>query len=154
MSRATFFRLLTLLLMPLCPRIVDAGGLMSCTISATAVSFGTYNPLTSTPLDTTGTVTYQCDFVVLPSITLSTGSSSTYAARTMQSGTDTMSYNLYQDAVHLLVWGDGTGGTLTYTAVVSVLNVPVPVTVYARVPAQQNAAAGSYADTVVATIHF
>ncbi len=150
MRRATFFMLLALLL---CPRAVDAG-LLSCTISASAVSFGTYNPLTPTPLDTTGTLTYQCDFIVLPSITLTTGSSSTYAARTMLSGTDALSYNLYQDAVHLLVWGDGTGGTLTYTALISVLNVPVSVTVYARVPAQQNAPAGAYADTVVVTIHF
>ncbi len=151
MRRAAFFMLLALLL---CARDADAGGLLSCTISASAVSFGTYNPLTPTPLDITGTLTYQCDFVVLPSISLTTGSSSTYAARIMLSGTDTLSYNLYQDAVHLLVWGDGTGGTLTYTALVSVLNVPVPVTVYARVPAQQNAPAGAYADTIVVTIHF
>ncbi len=154
MTRAAFFMLLTLPLLLLCPRSVDAGGLLSCTISATAVSFGTYNPLTPTPLDTTGTLTYQCDFVVFPSITLSMGSSGTYTARTMQSGSNTLSYNLYQDAVHLLVWGDGTGGTLAYTALVSVPNVPVPVTVYGRVPAQQNAGAGTYADTVVATIHF
>ncbi len=151
MRRATFFMLLALLL---CARDADAGGLLSCTISASAVSFGTYNPLTPTPLDITGTLTYQCDFIVLPSVSLTTGSSATYAARTMLSGTDTLSYNLYQDAVHLLVWGDGTGGTLTYTALVSVLNVPVPVTVYARVPAQQNAPAGAYGDTIVVTIHF
>lgn len=61
MRRATFFMLLALLL---CARDADAGGLLSCTISASAVSFGTYNPLTPTPLDITGTLTYQCDFIV------------------------------------------------------------------------------------------
>jgi spore coat protein U-like protein len=135
------------------PSAVDAG-LLSCTISATTVAFGNYDPLTGTPTDTTGTVTYQCDFVVLPTITLSTGASSSYAARQMVSGAERLNYNLYQDATHLIVWGDGTGGSVSYVASVSFLNLSVPVTVYGRIPAQQNAAAGSYSDTIVATIHF
>jgi spore coat protein U-like protein len=137
----------------LLPVPVDAG-LLSCTISTTSVSFGNYDVFTITPLDTTGTITYQCDFVVLPTITLSRGVSSTFNPRTMQSGAATLNYNLFIDAARLLIWGDGNETTQTYIATGSVLNLPVPVTVYARVPAQQDVSAGTYSDIVVATIHF
>jgi hypothetical protein len=45
------------------------------------------------------------------------------------------------------VWGDGTGGTQSYSTPLTLL-VPVTITVYGRVPAGQNVAAGSYGDSV------
>lgn len=124
-----------------------------CSISATPVAFGNYNPLSSTATVSTGTVSYQCLIALLPQVTLSRGSSLTFTPRTLKMGTETLNYNLFRDAGYGAVWGDGTGGTQVYQALVAVLT-QVNLTVYAQIPPSQNVAAGSYNDSVVATIIF
>ena len=56
----------------------------------------------------TGTITYKCgnaDHNI--TITVSTGSSGTFANRTMKKSTENLTYNLYRDAAFATVWGDG-----------------------------------------------
>ena len=134
------------------PARVEAQLGLGCTIGATPVAFGSYDVLASSPVDSTGTVTYECVVGIQIVVTLSRGSSSTFTPRTMTSGAETLAYNVYLDAARTAIWGDGTGGTSTYSATTILL--PVTVTVYGRVPASQNVAAGGYADTIVATIIF
>jgi spore coat protein U-like protein len=135
------------------PAIAEAQLGLNCTIQTTPVLFGDYNVLSATPKTTTGTVTYQCTLGVNIIVTLSRGSSAAFDPRTMRNGSEVLSYNLYREATYQTIWGDGTGGSQTYTALAALL-VPVTVTVYGRVPAQQNVAAGGYSDSVVATIIF
>jgi spore coat protein U-like protein len=135
------------------PAIAEAQLGLNCTIGTTPAAFGDYNVLSATPKTTTGTVTFQCTLGVNIIVTLSRGSSSTFDPRTMRNGAEVLNYNLYREATYQTIWGDGTGGTQTYTAFATLL-VPVTVTVYGRVPAGQNVAAGSYSDSVVATIIF
>lgn len=126
----------------------------ACTISTTAVSFGTYNVYTATADTATGTVTYLCgtaDRNIV--ITLSTGSSGTFTARTMKKGAEALTYNLYRNAALTNIWGDGSGSTSTYTRN-NPPNNSLVLTVYGRVPALQDVSAGSYTDTVIATISF
>lgn len=133
----------------------DASAAPSCTISATSVNFGSYNVFTGSATDSTGTVTINCNGsahnVV---VSLSRGVSTTFNPRTMLKGTETLSYNLYRDAARTSIWGDGTGGTSTYTNANPTNNADVIVTVYGRVPAGQDVTAGSYSDTVSAVINF
>jgi spore coat protein U-like protein len=127
----------------------------ACTISTTAVSFGTYNVFNVSATTSTGTVTYRCgnaDHNI--TITISTGSSGTFANRTMKKGTEALTYNLYMDAAFANVWGDGSGTTTTYHINNPPNNTDVPLTVYGRVLALQDVSAGSYSDTVIATINF
>jgi spore coat protein U-like protein len=127
----------------------------ACTVSATAVSFGTYNVYTTTATTSTGTITYHCgmsDHNIR--VDISTGSSGTYTARTLKRSTEALSYNLYIDSAFASVWGDGSGTTSEYTKSNPANNIDVPLTVYGRVPAQQDVTVGSYSDTVVATINF
>jgi spore coat protein U-like protein len=63
---------------------------------------------------------------------------------------ETLGYNLYRDAARSLVWGDGTSGT-TFPTGRFVFNPPsfgnnqqAQFTVYGRIPANQNPAAGTY----------
>jgi spore coat protein U-like protein len=129
----------------------------ACTISTTSVSFGSYNVYNVTNVDTTGSVTYTCGLLTLNpiSIDLSNGSSASFNPRTLKNGSDTLNYNLYMDAARSSIWGNGTGGTSHYTATLSPLSTyNVTLTVYGRVPPLQDAAAGSYTDTVVVTINF
>ena len=135
------------------PAIAEAQFGLNCTISTTPVAFGDYNVLSAAPKTTTGSVTYQCTLGVNIIVTLSRGSSATFDPRTMKNGAEVLNYNLYREATFQNIWGDGTGGTQTHTALAALL-VPVTVTVYGRVPAGQNVAAGSYSDSVVATIIF
>jgi spore coat protein U-like protein len=148
-------------LLPVCVFVLgivfatDASAAPSCTISATSVNFGSYNVFTASATDSTGSVTISCNGsahnVV---VSLSKGSSTTFNPRTMLKGTETLSYNLYRDAARTSIWGDGTGGTSTYTNANPSNNSDIIVTIFGRVPAGQDVTAGSYSDTVSAVINF
>ena len=145
------------LLAPLC---VAA---QSCTVSATATSFGAYNPQAVAPNDANGTVTLSCAphpvaLVVSYTVSLSAGSAGSFAARKMASGGHTLQYQLYTNLARTTPWGDGSAGTsainggLTLSLLVP---VTVPYTVYGRIPAPQSTvAAGSYSDLITVTVAY
>ena len=137
----------------MCPSTASAQS--SCTISVTSIAFGTYNVFTTTADDSTGTITYRCNAAAANiSISLSDGSSSTFSPRTLRKGSEVLQYNLYRNAARTTIWGDGTGGTSVYTSANPANNSNVNVTIYGRIPAQQDVSAGSYTDTVSAVINF
>jgi spore coat protein U-like protein len=132
----------------------------NCSISTTPVAFGAYDPVSThaaTPLDGTGSVIVTCTSGAPTTVTLgqgsnaNTGSSDTTPLRRMTDGaTNYLSYTLYRDMGRSTVWGNtaGTGQPHTGTGSSTSINV------YGRVAPGQNVPAGSYADTVVATITF
>lgn len=127
----------------------------SCTISAVSVAFGNYNVFTATPVDSAGSVTFRCNSQAANiSITLGKGASSTFTPRTMSKAGEALNYNLYLDAARTNVWGDGTGGTSTYTNANPPNNQNVTLPIYGRIPASQDVSAGVYTDTVLATVNF
>ncbi len=132
----------------------------TCTISVTPVSFGNYNVFTAAATDSAGSLTFRCTGPgnsgnnISISITLSKGSSGSFTPRTMLVTGSLLGYNLYRDAARTTIWGDGTGGTQAYVNAVAPRNQNRTLTVYGRIPAQQDVRAGSYADTVTATINF
>jgi spore coat protein U-like protein len=132
----------------------------SCTIAASPLDFGGYDPIiahAATPLDGTGTVAVTCITGFSATITLGQGvnpdggSSDTTPLRRMTDGASNyLSYSLYQDASRSTLWGNtaGTGLTVTGTGLAD------SRTVYGRLSAGQNVPAGSYSDTVIATVTF
>ena len=130
---------------------------ISCTIqSVVGVAFGSYDVFSSSPVDSTGSITYRCTLVVplldTIVITISTGNAGSFLPRTMQSGVKGLAYNLYLDAARTLVWGTGADGTSRYGPIQPLESSDVTVPVYGRLPAGQDVPAGAYADTVVVTI--
>lgn len=121
----------------------------TCTVSPQNLSFGLYDPLSSSTSDTVATITVTCDAETAFEIALGPGSGS-YAARTMTAGPDTMVYNLYIDPQRTLVWGDGMGGSNTVGAV----SAQRDFSVYARAPALQNLRPGVYGDSVAITVTY
>lgn len=127
-----------------------------CTVSASPIAFGLYAPFSASPTDSTGTLTISCRGRVRTyTVTLGAGlnSGGRFANRSLSSGSARLSYQLYSDAARTTVWGDGTGGTDTLSG--SCLGrtcSPGTLTVYARLPALQTAAPGSYSDNVTVTI--
>lgn len=125
----------------------------SCSVSATSLAFGNYDPLAASPLDGTSTVTVQCTLQTPFTIGLNagTGSGATVAARKMTATSSTLTYSLYQDSGRTTVWGN-TPGTDTMAATGT--GVAVPFTVYGRIPAAQNVLTGNYADTITVTVTY
>jgi spore coat protein U-like protein len=126
---------------------------------ATGVAFGSYNQLSSSPLDSTGTITVQCSedsgplAVLGYTILLSAGQSGSFAPRKMASGANRPGYNLYTDDARLLVWHTCASGTVTVSGAASLRLTGKSVdtanfTVYGRVPGGQNVPAGSCSNTI------
>jgi spore coat protein U-like protein len=130
---------------------------MSCSVSASAVAFGSYDGLTGLALNSVGTITYRCDDVE-PSdsiiIGLSRGNAPSYLPRTLQQGSYQLEYNLYLDALRTRIWGDGSSVTQQLGPFFPPNGVSTNVSVYGRIAGGQQAHGGSYSDTVVVTVVF
>ncbi|HKW91437.1 MAG TPA: spore coat U domain-containing protein [Methylomirabilota bacterium] len=127
----------------------------NCSITTTAVAFGGYDPVVTnatTPLDGTGTVVVTCTKGAGTRIDLGLGSNASGSTRRMSGGTDFLTYELYQNTGRTTIWGTGAAAGQTIAAAPS--KAARTFTVYGRVAAGQDVAAGSYNDTVVATINF
>jgi spore coat protein U-like protein len=116
------------------------------------VAFGPYDPIganATLPRDATGQLAYRCRRAG-PLIALSPGAGGSFSPRLLRQGTQTLGYNLYRNAGRTEVWGDGSGGTFTLLGAAG----RQTVTLYGRIFPGQPAAAGAYADTVIATLNF
>jgi len=128
----------------------------NCTISTSAVAFGAYDPVgahASANLDGTGTVTVACTKGASATIGLGLGANASGSTRRMTDGSSNyLTYELYQDAGRTTVWSDSGSGLLSPAAAPSV--AARNFTVYGRVASSQDVPAGTYSDTVVATVNF
>ena len=88
-------------------------------------------------------------------VDLSTGSSGTYAQRTLRNGPSVLEYNLYTDVARTQILGDGSGGSSRITrSFTALLSVDQTITVYGRIRSGQNVPAGSYSDTIIVTVTY
>lgn len=134
-------------------------GACLCSVSLTSIAFGSYNPYSASPTDTVGTLTVSCSSPdpadSTMSVALSPGASGNANARMMQSGLHPLYYNLYSNAARTVIWGDDSGGGESVAA-----NFPASsrasarLSIYGRIPAQQNAWVGVYHDVVTVTVTY
>lgn len=131
----------------------------NCIISTTALAFGSYDPVSahaSAPLDGTGGVSVTCTTGSSGTITLGqgtnadTGSTDAVPLRRMTEGSSFISYTLFQDASRTEVWANTAGTGVVHNGT----GESTAITIYGQVAAAQNVPAGSYVDTVVATVTF
>ena len=131
---------------------VSANVAANCVLTAGSLAFGAYDPLVAndtTDLDQTGTFTIRCVKGVTANVGLGDG---LYVGRRMSAGgADRLDYELYQDSGRTTLWTDSGAGRLAYTAA---NKSAATLTIYGRVAAGQDVAAGSYVDTVVASAEF
>jgi spore coat protein U domain-containing protein, fimbrial subunit CupE1/2/3/6 len=137
----------------------------TCTVSTTAVAFGTYTPLQAA-LPATGAVNTVCTVTSHSntiSIALSQGHSANFATRQMTTlvgvTTYTLNYNLYQNASDTTIWGDGSSAnypaeTVTLTRHGGNNTITTSTPVYGSVLAGQDPAPGTYGDTITVTVTF
>ncbi len=125
-----------------------------CRINTSDLGFGVYNPLNTVATESVGNLSVDCSFEIGTAvIELGTGRSGRYTRRTMQSGNDTLAYNLYTDASRTRIFGNGSSGTAAIRFRVA-LFFSDSFSIYAAIPAGQDVAPGIYTDTIVATIRY
>ncbi len=128
----------------------------NCTITTSALTFSAYDPVVANATansDGTGRVTVACTKGAAPSIGLGTGSAASGNTRRLSDGAGNfLAYDLYQDSGRSVSWTTSGGGLLTTQAAVS--KAARDFTVYGRIAGNQDVPAGSYGDTVVATVNF
>ncbi len=132
----------------------------TCTVSAPALTFGQYSPSQSLPTDNTGQVQVSCSgtagVFVGYTVALSSGQGS-FAQRELKSGSKSLTYNLYADALRTQTWGDGTGGSTTVGGAVTLVlvgSISSQHLMHGRIPARQNVGSGTYSDAINVTISY
>ena len=104
-------------------------------------------------LDGTGTVTIACTKGATTTIGLGLGGNASGSTRRLTDGSGNyLTYEAYQDSSHATVWGTSGAGLLTPAAAPS--KAARNFTVYGRIAGNQDVPAGSYTDTVTATVNF
>lgn len=136
----------------------------NCRVSTTPVDFGSYDPIVAhrtTAATATGTVTVACTRGIAPRITLSPGQYNAGTTRRMANGTQRLAYELYKPpstapgtacGALTAVWRTSSTQSLVGPAAPS--SAPRTWNVCGRIAPGQDVTAGSYADTVVATVIF
>jgi spore coat protein U-like protein len=143
------------------PQVLLGRDPKGCVIETRPFNFGTYDPLASTPVDALGSVIYTCGVALSDvnrgvkniRVNMSRGVTNSYD-RAMTSAADHLRYNIYLDANHRTVWGDGTSNTDYYFDPHPPNKTPVTVPAYGRIFALQDVPAGNYADVLQVTILF
>lgn len=131
----------------------------NCTISSTAVTFPNYDPISThatNPDDSNGgTVTVTCTRGTVTHIGLGLGANASGSQRRMKDGgTNYINYQLYQDTGRTTVWGNDSSSWFTPNPAAAPDKNPRTFTVNGRIPSGQDVPAGTYSDTVVATVNF
>lgn len=129
------------------PAVVHAAPACSASVNG-ALDFGTYDVYSPVAPTATARLRLTCPKGLTPQVTISSGNSGAFDWRELRSGTDALRYNVFLDAAMTVVWGDGTGGSSAFTSATG----NAQLTLYARVPAGQDATAGAYSDVLVVTV--
>ncbi len=122
-----------------CGLVLPAYG-ASCTIVSASTAFGNYLPVSNATIDKTaiGSIQVQCDSATTVTISLAVGVG-IFQTRAISSGRNALNYNVYADAGHQQIWGDGTGGTVTVAYTFSGSGTH-GIPVYGEIPKGQTAA--------------
>jgi len=123
-----------------------------CTISATALGFGNYDPTSATPVTAQSDVTVSCTRGAVTWTGLDDGLHVAGTQRQMLGNTtENLPYNLYRETGRTTEWRNT---QLTGVSWTSTGRAPHALTVYGTIPAGADVSAGSFTDTVQATVHF
>ena len=132
-----------------------------CSVSATGLRFGNFDPISTTPTSSTSQLRLSCwttgsPELVTYTVALSSGLSGNYGIRLMLGAGDQLAYNLYSDNAHTTVWGDGTGGSSTVSGSMKATRrrQRTDLTVYGQITPQQLIRAGNYSDSIVVTVTY
>ena len=137
---------------------VSATVVSSCIVSGGSLNFGSAIDPTagSGPIDSSTSITVVCTattpYAVALNAGLNAGGATNFSSRSIRNGLKTLGYQLYADALHTTVWGDGSSATATVPGLGTGSNQSL--TVYGRLPSVTGAVPGTYNDTVTVTVTY
>ncbi len=138
---------------------VTATVVNNCVISSTNIAFGNYDPTSGTAVTASGNVSAKCTKGDVVYVELGqgtnpgTGSTGAVPVRQMKSGANLLPYDIYTTSGGTTEWGTGSAnrpGSQTSASVNTALNFPT----YGSLPAGADVPAGTYTDSVVATVTY
>lgn len=139
---------------------VTATVLEKCSVSATNLGFGNYDPTSGTPTDAGSTISVDCTLLTDYSVALGVGlgSGAAYSTgRKMQGDSNAsqlLTYNLYTDSGRTTVWGDGSDSSVDVDGIGAGLLGPTEYTVYGRIGTGLYAQPQDYSDTIEVTVTY
>ena len=136
---------------------VSATVVSSCIVSGATLNFGAaIDPTAATVIDSSTSITVVCTattpYAVALNAGVNAGGASNFGTRAIKNGLKTLGYQLYADALHTTVWGDGTSASATVPGLGTGSNQSL--TVYGRLPSVAGAVPGTYSDTVTVTVTY
>ncbi len=132
----------------------------SCTMSVTAMNFGSASAPILSNVTATATIAATCTSTTPYSIGLDNGQNASGSQRRMKSSSGNyLNYGLYIDSGHTEPWSTASSTTVcTNGANTCVLNTGTGsnqnITIYGQVPPQSSPTVGTYNDTVVVTLTY
>jgi spore coat protein U-like protein len=134
----------------------------ACSVSMTAMAFGTVDVTTGSAVDTTATMSFSCSGMVTNSsynfcVSIESGSFFSGSTRQMDSSGSKLNYGIYSDAARATTWGSyasgfGGSGISVNRATGGSSTLNFNLTVYGRIFASQTTAlAGSYSSSFTAS---
>jgi spore coat protein U-like protein len=129
--------------------------LPECTIAASSLGFGTYDPIVankSTPLDSTSSVDVYCTRNTSATISLGNGLWFSGGRRLRNPRPDFLPYALYRDSGRTAPWGPTAPNVVSRTSTSKL--TPMSMIVYGRIAANEDPSVGAYSDTVQATVNY
>jgi spore coat protein U-like protein len=134
----------------------------NCLVSAANLAFGNYlgDPDTPVNVDSSSDISVRCSKNAAYTLALNAGSTAgaTVAQRLLAGpGTEKLQYNLFTTAARNVVFGDGSGSSVTQGGTGTGMANVLTTTVYGRLPDNafnQSAATGAYSDTVTVSITY
>lgn len=134
---------------------VTASILSACSVTATPLVFGVYNPTSGSNVDNSSTINVFCTVGTAYTLKLNVGTGGgTFATRHLASGSDTLSYNLFTGSGRTTVWGDGTASTGIVNGNGTGLLSATSHTVYGRLTSGQDVPPGAYQSIVTVTLEY
>lgn len=118
------------------------------------INFGVYSVFGASVPATSG-FQFTCTPPAIGLLTLSQGAAASYTPRHMPRTTApaaNLDYNLFMDAAHTIIWGDGTSGTQYLTFPSTPTNKTYAGTIFGNIPGGLDAPPGTYTDTIQATL--
>ena len=140
----------------------DHAAAAACTVSTTAVSFGTYDAHAGSPNDASGYIDVyctcsggvDCSLAVDYQIEIGPGGSGSTSDRRLLpggGGGTTLMYGLYQDSNRSAAWTTG-AGAVSVTYPTNLFGSYQRSTVYGRIPTGQHVPADTYSEAPTVTI--
>lgn len=132
--------------------------LATCSATATTLAFSAYTPGAGTVANNS-TISVKCTKSTPYTISLNKGTTAggSVAQRLMTFGANTLQYNLYTTAAVNVIFGDGSGASVTESGTGAGVATANTVTVFGKVPdnaTNQVVVPGNYTDTITVTVTY